>query len=235
MIPIKTLFITEIGSHLYNMDRPDSDHDYYKCYQAPSVSFLMGNTHMKGHQSVTDTIDISSFEIGHVLSQIKRGNINHVVGVVSNVVQETTPEHQELIDLVKNGIGKNIFSSVIGLSIHNFCDYIGGKEELFDVGLVDHKSKKRRIGLKKELSIKDYKKKMGQIGRTLEFTIGVLLYKRFEFSKCEITDKSQLIDLMLQCQIAYKQSQLPRAIGGEVLDNWLLDLRLKQLNESKCK
>lgn len=99
---VKELYSSVVGSHAWHMEGMDSDFDYWIIYQSPSQSFLLGNTHRKGHSSkghfplppsiesedklhinVPITWDKSSFEIGQHVRELMGGNINHVVGVLA--------------------------------------------------------------------------------------------------------------------------------------------------------
>lgn len=100
----KELYASLVGSHAWEMDRADSDYDYWIIYQTPSRSFLLGNTHRKGHSSkskFSDGIgwDRSSFEIGQHIRELMGGNINHVVGILAPSVhsfkgKDPTPIHK---------------------------------------------------------------------------------------------------------------------------------------------
>lgn len=99
---IKELYTSVVGSHAWRMEGMNSDLDYWVIYQAPSRSFLLGNTHKRGHgskgcfqipQSATKpnyaihvnfpmSWDKSSFEIGQHIRELMGGNINHVVGIL---------------------------------------------------------------------------------------------------------------------------------------------------------
>jgi len=85
---MKELYNSITGSHAWQMERPDSDFDFWVIYQAPSRSFLLGNTHHGGHETkgiFTNGIkwDKSSFEIGQHVRDLMGGNINHVVCLLS--------------------------------------------------------------------------------------------------------------------------------------------------------
>ena len=85
---MKELYNSITGSHAWQMERPDSDFDFWVIYQAPSRSFLLGNTHHGGHETkgtFTNGIkwDRSSFEIGQHVRDLIGGNINHVVCLLS--------------------------------------------------------------------------------------------------------------------------------------------------------
>ena len=103
---VKELYTSMVGSHAWHMKRKNSDFDYWVIYQAPSRSFLLGNTHRGGHETkgVFDNgikWDKSSFEIGQHIRDLIGGNINHVVCLLSPSVSpfnEKDPgiEHQEI-------------------------------------------------------------------------------------------------------------------------------------------
>ena len=84
----KELYTSVVGSHAWDMEHMDSDLDYWVIYQAPTRSFLLGNTHRKGHNS-SGSFDLgvkwdrNSFEIGQHIRELMGGNINHVVGILA--------------------------------------------------------------------------------------------------------------------------------------------------------
>ena len=84
---VEELYASVVGSHAWHMEGMDSDFDYWVIYQSPSRSFLLGNTHRKGHSSSGSfnqgiKWDRDSFEIGQHLRELMGGNINHVVGLL---------------------------------------------------------------------------------------------------------------------------------------------------------
>lgn len=85
---VKELYASVVGSHAWHMEGMDSDFDYWVVYQSPSRSFLLGNTHRKGHSSSGSfdqgiKWDRDSFEIGQHIRELMGGNINHVVGILA--------------------------------------------------------------------------------------------------------------------------------------------------------
>jgi len=100
---MKELYNSIAGSHAWNMEGMDSDFDYWVIYQAPSKSFLLGNTHRGGHEThghfpplspstkykgetiinIPITWDRTSFEIGQHIRELMGGNINHVVALLA--------------------------------------------------------------------------------------------------------------------------------------------------------
>jgi len=207
---MKTLFITNVGSHLWKMNRPDSDVDLYKVYIAPSENFLLGKMHMGGHEGKSGNTETVSFEVGHVIKQLKGGNLNHLLGVMSNIILETSSEHAELQKILSENIGKNCYHSIHGMSWHNYKRYF-------------EDSPKTRLD---EL---EYKKKLGQIGRVIKFGINLLRGGGFMFESYQPKSWWDIRKMLEELDESYKTSLLPEQSDGEVFDDFLLRLRLKHL------
>jgi len=93
------LFSTLVGSHVWRMNHAESDIDLFVCYVAPSTDFLIGKTHNKSHCSNIGGVDRSSSEIGKIVNQLLKNNINYLIYVLSPRVEFTTPDHKRLVDL----------------------------------------------------------------------------------------------------------------------------------------
>lgn len=141
---MKELYTSVVGSHAWEMQRPDSDWDFWMIYQVPSKEFLLGRRHEGGHES-SGTIygkgepwDLSKFEIGHHVNQLMKGNINHMISVFAPSVQTMggkspapcwkcmfkEPGNQswvkrELMRIISENPAKNIFHSINGMTTAN--------------------------------------------------------------------------------------------------------------------
>lgn len=63
---MKTLFRTNIGSHLWGMELPYSDIDIFEVYIAPKEDILIGKADLKSKHIQEGGFDIARHEIGKV-------------------------------------------------------------------------------------------------------------------------------------------------------------------------
>jgi len=80
------LFTTIIGSHIWRMNRPDSDLDLAVVYMTDSKNVLLGES-LKGSQKQKGNEDIVYYEISHVISNLLKGNCNYQWAVMSPIVK----------------------------------------------------------------------------------------------------------------------------------------------------
>jgi len=252
----KELYASLVGSHAWGMDRADSDYDYWIIYQTPSRSFLLGNTHRKGHSSkskFSDGIgwDRSSFEIGQHIRELMGGNINHVVGILAPSVpyfdlypgkqspphfslprvsfhhqSAHTPIKMKLRELFLSNPSKNIFKSINGMSNHNINKYF----------VREHRSGK--INPQFIPDTKENKpvriKKLGQIRRIVEFGFRVLVSGIYDLRPVKILNGSDgELSIVRQWQEdlkhAHNMSDLPEKPDKEPYEEFLIDLRMSML------
>ena len=215
----RTLWKTDVGSWMWKMNRPDSDHDYYVCYEFDSRSFLLGNTHDGGHQTHSETEDKSSFEIGMIVRQLLKGNANHVWGVLSPMISTTSEEHSRLRSLVESHPAKNCYNSIKGMSLHNLHDYF------------DSVTSKQKVQTMMQEDKYLYWKKLNTIARGLEFGIRILEGKGYQFLPTNYTQRSDIDKLLQDFEITYQNSSLPEEPDPEPFETFLLELRLKNLHD----
>lgn len=202
------LFATRVGSHAFKMNRPDSDTDIFKCYIAPSSGFLIGKQHKGSHFNQSNNVDTTSTEIGIVVNQLLKNNVNYLINVMSPLIISYSKELRELQVLTQKNLSKQCFDSVYGLAYHNYRRYIvSGKQNT---------EKKRKI-----------------IARTILFGQHLLLYHTFifEFALCDVTP-SDLDDMLYDLKCTYENSTLPETPQHkEEMYDWLLNLRINKLKK----
>ena len=120
----RELFKTCVGSHVWHMNRPDSDKDIFKCYVAPSSDFLIGKSHNVAHFNSSNAIDIKSVEIGVLVNQLLKNDFNSFIAVMSPVVLQDSKELHELNFLTQLNLNKQCFNSIYGLAYGNYKKYI---------------------------------------------------------------------------------------------------------------
>ena len=204
----KELFKTCVGSHAWKMNNEQSDKDVFKCYIAPSSDFLIGKTRKNSHFSQVNGVDTTSTEIGVVVTQLLKNNVNYLVNVMSPIIIQDSKELQELRILTQKNLSKQCFNSIYGLAYGNYKKYIITDKQ--------NTEKKRKV-----------------IARTLLFGYNLLVNHEFIFRPV-ITDVSvsELEAIIRDLSYAYNESTLPETSQHkEEMYEWLLKLRINKLKE----
>jgi len=203
------LFSTLVRSHAWKMNHSKSDKDLFVCYAAPPANFLIGKTHNKSHHSNIQGVDRISAEIGKVVNQILKNNINYLTYVLSPAVEFTTPEHKRLYLLTVMNIHSGCYNSINGFAYSEFTKkVIGGK--------------------------KDTQKVRRSVLRTLNFGITLLGKGVMDFAPVVEDVEINDIDLAFQeLEIAYRNTVLPNEpLHTDKMMDWLLDIRMQNLYEN---
>jgi hypothetical protein len=144
MTPI-VLFRTVVGSHMWGQNHPGSDTDVFECYVAPTRDILRGTAYTRSEfdQSVEGR-DVARHEIGHVIDQLLKGNVNFVWGVTSPVVESALPITYPLVEgytwlralrlVLTANPSRNIYHSIHGLAQKNMAKYIDDPRVAADLG-----------------------------------------------------------------------------------------------------
>jgi hypothetical protein len=238
-------YITVVGSHAWNMEHEGSDWDYWRVYQAPSESFLMGEQHHKGHQVSGTNIDedtgemykwdCESHEIGKHIQMLLKGNVNHVVGLFGHGVRVVPTRkfmhrggagtwmnaQSKLRDLYKENPAKNVYHSINGLTSSNLRTYF------------------ERRGQSKYLPIDDEHlpmrcKKLGQIERMIRFGFRILTDGEISLEPVEVKggglhDEERVRWWQEQLTKAYHYSDLPENPDAAPFKEFLMKLRRDDL------
>lgn len=229
------LFTTVIGSHMWNMQHPDSDIDYATIYMADSRDILLSKN-IKGKQVQDDFVDRTYYELGHFISNLLKGNVNFIWAVMSPLIEkEYKTSLRELREITSRNLAKNCFYSINGLAKHNIYHFITGtKSTTIDVGYITEKkmaknwtSKSREIDRESAL----YKKKLNVIGRTLKFGINLLTWGKCMFQKVDIKTEEELWELKTKLNEAFKNSMLPEKPDKEPFEKYLIKYRLHKMKK----
>ena len=204
---MRTLWHTNVGSHMWRMDRPDSDIDVFEAYIVPTRDILRGISRQNSHCSQTEKIDTAKHEIGKVVEMLISGNINFVLGVISPIILNDSPELQELRDIYRANLSKNIYNSVHGMALHNYKKY-------FETG--------------KDPSWK----KLAQVLRLLRFGERILRYGDIRFEPVSVDEI--LVPRVIESKIAdleryYDDSPLPKRPDEGPYRDYLEKLRRAEL------
>jgi len=201
------LFKTNVGSHIWNMDTPLSDIDYFVVYLAPLEDILLQRRPKSKHQ-IDNTLhpvsDYAIHEIGHVIGQLKKSNFNFIIGIMSPIEVSKGEMHLEFLrNWVKNNISKQIYYSIRGLAMSNHDDT-------------------NNLGYLRN------QKKAKLVLRTLIFGIHLLRTGEFLFRPIVAKVKAEHIDYYLdELDRAFEESNLPDYVGNyDELEDWLIGVRL---------
>jgi len=202
----KTLWQTEIGSRMWNMQREDSDTDIFKAYIIPTTDILSGkNKGCGSHFNSTDKIDTTSHEIGKIIDMLIRGNVNFIWSVMSPIIVDDSEELRELRTIVENNVAKNCFHSIHGLAVHNYKRYIENDKDLSS-------------------------KRINTIIRTLFFGMNLLEKGEFHFDRLILKyNKKDVEESIHDLEEIYNITDLPEKPDEKPYRDYLLKLRLKEL------
>jgi predicted nucleotidyltransferase len=228
------LFVTSVGSHLWGMNTQESDLDVFKVFVVPTRDFLAGTANVKsrferipplteiieGYQLRSDLpCDIASHEVGTVINQLLKGNINFICGVMSPIVLfqhsfnwdpkklyakspfSLQAEIEKLRSIVVETISKNCYNSIKGMADANYRKYI-----ISGVDQSEHRC--------------------NTIARAVKFGIELLSSGNFVFSAVENTLPTDIPILISALDIAYKKSKLPEQPDEKKYRDWLYEVRI---------
>lgn len=203
----KTLWKTNVGSHMWGMNRPDSDVDIFEAYSVPTKSILRGRARQNSHNSKIDGNDIAKHEVEKVMEMLIKGNLNFVLGVMSPIIIQDSHELQLIRSIFKQNLSKNIYHSIHGMAVHNYQKYF---EKEKDVTW----------------------KKLAQVLRLLNFGNTLLLEEKVEFKAIPWETTIHIDEIrqkILDLDRAYGESNLPGAPDEELYRDWLEVIRMNDL------
>ena len=204
---MQQLFKTIIGSHLWKMDRPDSDIDEFIAYIVPTKDILSGILRQNSHFTSGDR-DVSRHEIGVVIEQLLKGNINFITGVMSNLIVFNKNHHlNDLRYITMTNVSKNCYNSIRGLSIANHKKFIHS-------GIL--------TGAKLQ-------KKLDLVMRTINLGITLMDTGKIRFEPVYDTTEEDVQAGLTALDISYSDSKLPARPDEKPFRDYLFELRLKEL------
>ena len=204
-----------MGSHVWQMNRPDSDIDIFTSYVVPSKDILSGvnrgyGSHASGGLCVGE-MDTVSHEIGKIVEQLIKGNINFLIGTLSPLV---IFERDDYLSSLKSIIYEHVQTkacthSIRGLAVHNYKKYIIGSDTARDYPLT---------------------KKCNLINRTLLFGINLMNTNGFEFKPVTRQTPEDVKNLLEEFDKSVIASDLPDKTNPEPFREYLLGVRLAELD-----
>ena len=211
------LFTTIVGSHLYGMNTPESDVDYFKLYANESIDILLGtvkDSSLSLH--LDDGNDCAVHEIGKTIKYLLTGNINFIQGVTSPLLEEQHNDlHTRLDKIVRDNIAKNCFNSINGLARNNYNKYI------LHTSVIERRKNTFAGRVQKKCNI---------VCRELDFGISVLETGIIDYTKHkDIYSITDIEPLFADFTVAFENSSLPEKPDTQEFYEYLLDVRLENL------
>ena len=121
------LFITEVGSYMWSMGTPESDHDHMVIFQQSTDEILYGYAPKTGRpqKKYFDEgveYDCQYMEIGHLINLLVKGNVNAIWTATSPLVV------QDYSTALIGGLRhlREIVNSNLSKASYNFNQWYGG-------------------------------------------------------------------------------------------------------------
>lgn len=202
---------TTVGSTMWKMNNSKSDKDYFDIYLGSTKDLLKGLDIGKSTFTSSPNEDVHIHELGKVINQLIKGNINFIYGVTSPIINKSTLEFRELRRLAIKNISKNSYHSIRGFALGNWMDYIDG--------LGDITNKKCKVVL-----------------RGLNFGINLLKHKKLVYKSVRIVTPERIRKKFDELDIAYEKSTLPekpdeyayREFLYKVRKDYLINMEIKE-------
>lgn len=203
------LFCTEVGSHMWGMNTPESDHDYVHTFIYPTNNILkgFGPPQSLPSKSTTDEtgtkVDHQYIELGHLVYLLTKSNCSAIWATTSPIIIKESPIQKELSTIVQATKSSEITHSIAGMASSLIRDANKTTSE-----------KKRNKYLLRANSI-------------INFGISWLSDGVLNYSKPETTDISQ-INIPEKLEILYEtreHSYLPEKQDQTEIRNFLLKTR----------
>ena len=206
---MKNLFISCVGSHMWGMQNEESDIDLVMIYIAPTRSILRGERILSTiRQEIADrggeVYDTLGWEIGHLINQLIKGNVNAIWYVSSPLIVKSSVVQEELSSLVQANLCRQTYHSIKGMAESQIKSEVGA-------------AKKSGKGYRTAL-------------RTIDFGIALLKEGRICFAPVFHTPEFvEVMEEMRQLDEAYESSRLPDLPAEETFRDYLLRLRLDEM------
>jgi len=199
---MKTLGRTMIGSHIWNMNHENSDEDYFEIYLDSTKNLFRGTPKNKS-TFTTKPVDLHKHELGKVVEQLLKGNINFLIGVTSPIVIESTKTFEELKKITYRNISKKTYHSIRGMAISNYKKYVGESnlDDVTNVEVPEHKC--------------------NQIIRAIQFGITLLKYRKLEYKPFKGGTPALIQSKIKELDEVYEKSTIPDEPNEEEFRDFL--------------
>ena len=213
---MRNLYVSCVGSHMWGMNNEQSDIDLVMIYIAPTRAILRGeNFPFTVRQQIApkngEIYDTLGWEIGHLIDQLIKGNINAIWYATSPLVIKPSRVQEELSDLVRANLSRLTYHSIKGMAESQIKS--------------DETPEK-----KPKIPGKGYRTAL----RTINFGIKLLSEARICFAPVlHAPSSEEVMERMEQLDEAYLKSPLPDRPDEEAFRELLLKLRMEEMTEKK--
>jgi len=205
------LFVTNVGSHMWQMNHPGSDVDLFVAVLAPTKSILRGEFNDQSKVEYSGPTDRQYHELGRIVDQVLRNNWNYLSGVMSPIIVKEWPRLTELRRLATMNYSKRAYHSIKGLAEHSYQKYIINERD-------------------------DSVKRCNTIARTIIMGSKLLREGIIEYRPITGTSPKDIPKFIDELDLALKESTLPENPEHEdELREFLFDVRLSSLKEEQDK
>lgn len=212
---MKTLFVTNVGSHMWQMQTPESDLDLMLVYQESTRDILEGRgTHKTQpdrsfiHHGVL--VDQKEQEIGHLVNKLIDGNVNAIWTVCTPLIIQDHPYLQELRKITEQNLSIASYASIKGMATSQFGDHT------------------------KRAKVMPEGKALKTAWRTCEFGQTLLLANKIKFKPVEGEISISDVEWILkELKISYENSPLPERPDEKPFRDFLFKIRMDELVSKK--
>ena len=213
---MRSLYVSCVGSHMWGMNNEQSDIDLVMIYIASTRAILRGeNFPSTVRQQIAprngEIYDTLGWEIGHLIDQLIKGNINAIWYATSPLVIKPSRVQEELSALVQSNLSRQTYHSIRGMAESQIKS--------------DETPEK-----KPKIPGKGYRTAL----RTINFGIKLLSEARICFAPVlHAPSAEEVMERMEQLDEAYLKSPLPDRPDEEDFREFLLKLRMEEMTEKK--
>jgi hypothetical protein len=210
---MKTLFISCVGSHMWGMNSSESDIDLAMIYIAPTLSLLRGERILPTvRQQIKarggEIYDTLGWEIGHLINQLIKGNVNAIWYVTSPLLVKPSIIQEELAALVQANLCRQTYHSIKGMA----QSQIKSEEKPAENSRIAGKGYRTAL-------------------RTIDFGMKLLLEGKICFTPILRTPGAEeVMEKLQRLDDAYASSLLPDRPDEYAFREFLLRLRMKDLS-----
>ena len=206
---MQTLFETIIGSHIWKMDHEGSDLDMFRCYISDTRDILLGKVPKNIFEQPTSIVDLQISEIGTVISQLIRNNLNYLIAIHSPIVMfDNGGVLAKLRELSLKGLSKEAYNSTFGMCMQNYKKYIETGKDISE-------------------------KRCNTIARTAKFGCNLLANRTIAFEGISGSTPEKLRTAIEELTFAKENSTLPDKCPIEIKEEFeelLVELRISDLH-----
>ncbi len=215
LIHRKILFVSSVGSHMWGMQTEESDIDLAIIYAASTKAILRGEkiSCTTGQEIAVrngEVYDIIGWEVGHLIDQLIRGNINAIWYASSPLIIKPSAFQKDLADIVASNISRSCHHSIKGMA---------------------------ESQIKSEKALKNSRmagKGLQTALRTINFGIRLMSQGIISFEPVCITpEKDEVMERLARLDEVYLSSSLPNRPDEGAFREFLFKLRLEGLSEEE--